>query len=425
MRLPRAAWILIGLSGFCALSGGLFYATVWRDVDAAASGYDRAREEADKVGAWMSPEEMRRLSQVPPEEDAASLYAQAKAQVGEMRPLVELAQSFRVGDPTEPLEAGFARHQEALETLDRALARPRADWRIEWEQGLDVKLPHLAELRDWGRIQGARAVLAAEQGRGQDALRHLRAAGRIPDHLVDSQVLIGYLSGSTATAVLLIHYLDVAAALPNDGALQTAIRDDLAALERRKSRLLGSMRGEGVVLRAGMARIAAGGSLSDGSTEDAATIRKVPVLLRANETRMIERSTAYVSALVPAEGDPIAEHRAIKDRERLWSDLSGLSHVYARILFPVMAQASSADVARIARCRAALTVLDMLDAKRQTGSWPKRPPVERIDPFSDKPLLWSVDGDTVKVWSVGYDGDDDKGDRGDYRMEYPRARRFR
>lgn len=425
MRLPRAAWVVIGLAGFCALSGGLFYATVWRDVDVAASGYDRARQEADKVGAWMSADEMRRLSQVPADQDAAPLYAKAKAQVGEMRPLVELAQSYRVGDPTEPLEAGLARHRAALETLDRALARPRADWKIEWEEGFDVMLPQLAELRDWGRIQGARAVLAAEQGRGQDALRYLRAAWRISDHLVDSPVLIGYLSGSTATAVLLIHYLDVAAALPLDEPMQAAIRDDIAALERRKSRLHWCMQGEGVVLRAGIARIAAGGTLSDASIEDANTIRKVPVLLRANETRMIERSTAFVRALIPAKGDPIAEHKAITERERLWNDVSGLSHVYARILFPTMAQASSADVGRIARCRAAQTVLDILDAKRKTGSWPKKPPVERTDPFTDKPLLWSVEGDTVKVWSVGFDGDDDKGGRGDYRMEYPRPRRFR
>jgi hypothetical protein len=207
--------------------------------------------------------------------------------------------------------------------------------------------------------------------------------------------------------------------------VQAAVRADISALERRGSALADGMRGEGAIMRATIENVAAGRQSTANADFDDRTLRQVPVLLKANETRLIERSVAVIQALIKAGEDPIAQHRAISAGSKQWDRTSGISYLYVRILSPVYDQASGAAVSRVARCRAALTILDILDAKRRTGVWPAKPPVERLDPFTDKPLLWSVTGDTVKVWSVGHDGDDDRGARGDAFVEYPRARRQR
>jgi hypothetical protein len=113
---------------------------------------------------------------------------------------------------------------------------------------------------------------------------------------------------------------------------------------------------------------------------------------------------------LPEGDDPVAVLRAAQAQEAKWAaapDFDAKRHEEYGGSMLILAESV---VRYLARARIAQTVVDMLEARHRDGAWPAKPPVERIDPFNDKPLRWRTDGETVTVWSVGQDGVDNGGE---------------
>ena len=112
-------------------------------------------------------------------------------------------------------------------------------------------------------------------------------------------------------------------------------------------------------------------------------------------------------------GNPFLYAVAMESLQRRWLDQKGVAFA----LLPAVVPADFGKIPRAARrgfanVTTALTVLDAMAAKAETGAWPKQEPRQRVDVFGTSRLRYQVEGGRLRVWSVGEDGRDEGG-RGD------------
>jgi hypothetical protein len=94
-------------------------------------------------------------------------------------------------------------------------------------------------------------------------------------------------------------------------------------------------------------------------------------------------------------------------------------------LLPAVVPSEFGTIPRAARrgfanVSGALTVLDAMAARAETGAWPKQEPRQRVDVFGTARLRYVVDGGRLRVWSVGLDGRDEGGSGDDISYVSPR-----
>lgn len=106
------------------------------------------------------------------------------------------------------------------------------DWDLNYDDGMGLLLPHLAQMRNVARGLASRASVAVQDGRTRDAIRDYEALAAIAEHAATDDVLISSLV-SLAIANLMAneveHWMRVGRLDATD---VTALRDEISTLSR-------------------------------------------------------------------------------------------------------------------------------------------------------------------------------------------------
>lgn len=97
--------------------------------------------------------------------------------------------------PDEKTTQDLAMHQVQIEALIRATSIERADWGIEYSQGIQAMLPHLGKMRQSARLLGADARRLLDLGQNAPATSRVVAMLSMPRHCSHDGVLISSLVG--------------------------------------------------------------------------------------------------------------------------------------------------------------------------------------------------------------------------------------
>jgi hypothetical protein len=311
--------------------------------------------------------------------------------------------------------------EDALSLVREAAAMPRCRFPVNWEAGAAALFPHYPRLWSLCRLLGARAVVAAAEGRQADAVADLEAMLRVARHIGAEPALIGQLvqyacltaAGSALQGVLESTPLEAEASrgldealaavevyAPFHAAMQTERAFGMWAFDlarRNPRRLLGEM----------------------GHDPDSGLPFRLLADARPLFEPLIKRDQLYFLRRISARITRWQERRPMDPADPL-EDPEGFFPWYARIsrIFdPALHGAASKRdeaAARLALARCALA----LDAcRRQTGSYPRsldaaqemrgRPLPE--DPFTGGPFRYRLRGDGYLLYSVGANRQDDGG----------------
>lgn len=151
---------------------------------------------------------------VPEDENAAVLYARAFERLPRLVPAPSSGQpnprlssadervlkalfserGNRVGDvPIAQLRDLLTGTDEALALFRKAAAMPRCRFPVDWEAGAGALFPHYPRLLVLTRLTAAHAILAAAEGRPDDAVAGVSAILGMARHLADEPIMIGLL----------------------------------------------------------------------------------------------------------------------------------------------------------------------------------------------------------------------------------------
>jgi hypothetical protein len=126
----------------------------------------------------------------------------------------------------------LAEHQGYIAMLLRATEAPRADFGIEWSQGIYATLPHLSKMRGSARILACDARRCLAEGKLDDAADRAAAIYRMADHIGHDGVLI-----SALVSVAIGSLADTQAeALMNGGGLTIHGKQQVLVEVRRMAR---------------------------------------------------------------------------------------------------------------------------------------------------------------------------------------------
>ena len=91
------------------------------------------------------------------------------------------------------------------------------------------------------------------------------------------------------------------------------------------------------------------------------------------------------------------------DLERIFAE-EGVQIVHLSGLVGALSEDSSRFCLDIAR-----TAVAAVQHRAEHGRWPEEPPLALVDPFTGTPMRYEVEGDTLRIWSVGRNLKDDGG----------------
>ena len=359
---------------------------------------------------------------------------------------------FPVGLPTSDADA-------RLFGRDAAVAKsPDAQQLIDSFPMFDLRLPYLATLRTAARILAVDMLAAAEEVDGERATRDAEAAMALSAHAQEGRLLVGDLVGAAIRQMALQRMtamLEWKRALFSDAQLarmQAAamgVPDALQHVNLDTERLCfedvvqrlytDDGNGDGL-FRPTVSQLGALGVLNgpqavrpDGSrgmddrlvSAASRVIAPAAAMYVAGRREMLE---LYETMISRYEQDAALPLRDMEHAKGIISDAElgrMMMHPSERIrwylvayMTPALGQLSHAFAIDRAQCLATATAFAAERYRRVHGAWPMDAAslvpdfMQSVpeDPWSGKPVLMSNDGDGFRIWSVGRDGVDDRGD---------------
>lgn len=445
----------VALTLFVALL--LVPAIAWTIWNARAGAELRRALGAIEAKGWPTTIDSLRPPAVPDAENAAPLLNRALLQMAggrlELQPLspafealtrpwdggtnfvdrlrtdASLAANVRVGLAAREVV-------EVLDLLHEASTRRACDFKLRYEEGPALRLPHVSPIRSAIRILCLKAWFEASGGDGRRALGTLRDAFAISGMMLDDGVLISLLVSSAGDRMLLDALPQILAPVPA-GSIATADLDALAGdLSRRRLALrpafVRAMDWERIVFGQWAFDAVLGGSrrgadlaavLNPGGASGGTL-----ALVFAHPLRPLFKSDCafYLSLMSEMRGqagqpfDPSVADRfsARVNSFPRWAILSRLITPSFGGIFMTIAETECAlDVARVGlaleRHRLAKGAYPAsLEELQLPGGVPK-------DPFTGKPLVYKPSATGVLVYGFGKNARDDQGRRrsgtaGDY-----------
>ena len=194
----RWPWVLLALMLVVAVPLGIVRYTLHRRVVVElarirAAGYPTTLAELD---AWYP---------TPTDANAADVYLEAFDAYVSDEELEALLPHFSMNvdwpAPDEPIpaemltamEAYLAKNAEALALLVEAASIPECRYPVDLREGLDVRLPHLIELRTGTELLALQASVAAERSEGESVVGSIRATLALAESLKHEPILISQL----------------------------------------------------------------------------------------------------------------------------------------------------------------------------------------------------------------------------------------
>jgi hypothetical protein len=302
-------------------------------------------------------------------------------------------------------------HQAVLDAIDQASELPGASYPIPaYTSPLDLVVPELPAFRKAQMLCGTAAALSAARGDPDGAAASLVRGAQVLRSLGDCPTLIHFLmrAGSASLWVAAVEQSLMLTELPPDAL--TDLRGAVAA-ERRSQDLR----------MAFYAERAMGYSAISGEVPGAGGLRdprhRTPGWVKEDELLHI----SHVSDMIEALDLPV--HERIDRADALQSRLEEriMAHprryVGSAMLLPVLPEVIAEQVRVEALLTAAEVGLAVEQWRMAHGDWPESldPLVPALlaelppDPFTGRPLQYTVADDTAIVYSVGADLQDDGG----------------
>lgn len=190
LRILLAAFVCLQLVIIVVSRGGMTFISVayiaphWGTFKEVAARLPAQRVAVQKQGLPLTPADMKPAAPLSPDQNAASLYQKAFAQLD----LVSKDDQDTLADYLKPPNRSQERGKEvrrqlavlapALTLTEQATRRPHLEWERSWT-GMDTDFPGLAKVRTLSRCFALRSVIEAEDGKPLEALKSVAIGARI------------------------------------------------------------------------------------------------------------------------------------------------------------------------------------------------------------------------------------------------------
>jgi hypothetical protein len=366
--------------------------------------------------------------QVPDSDNAALICAQAFAQPG-FSNILDWEENSLPQDWFPPrghvlneetrgeVKSLLATHNLALALLHSTQTRRRSHYPVRWNQGLDIPLPHLPQVKAAVILLRAEALLHCADGDNEKAVQALLAAGHVADSLASEPSLSSHLSRMSFWAMTVAGMERVINALPLTEdqlpSLQVMVRE--AENPQALARALGSERAIGLSL---FSEPTARTTLFSGRRFEAGVffgLRRVAGIQ--------ERDKAFYLDVM-ATNIAIAQ-MSWPDRVELARQQAGIYparihrfFTLSAITLPGLDKSFVRDADHAARLRTVQAALALQRFRLAHGNtlpaslreleptWLNRIPT---DPYDGQALRYKKRGSGFVIYSIGSDGRDDEG----------------
>jgi hypothetical protein len=407
-------WIgILGAGGLCVLLVGCKTASApvkasdGSDLQAMSARLDVEWERSRGLGLPLRQDELK--AHVPADENAALVLAPI-LKGNRLMPLGKVAADFAEGGP------GAAAVKKTLaafkKDLDLVVATRRSEWEYErdYDRGTAVLYPEYYSVKLLTKGLTFRGLLAAKEGRISEALADFEAARRMAQWTYQEPNLIGLLVTIADETVALRGYEMAAHEWRNDPRALDRLLASLQSIQYKMT-LKRALEGEFYIALSTQRNLgkigenAAGASTFTGEpTRDG---KPESVGARGPLAATMDLYNACFEKFNAEGWDTnqagawLAKAAADKTRE------SGLSYIQPSIYFEAFAKLDQPLARRDVGVELTELLIRARIAKARTGTWPE---IKGSDPFGGgKPYRSSVEGDSIRIWSLGVDGVDDGG----------------
>lgn len=431
----------LGISGVIGLAALLMAGcnnSTLAAFEKAAAELPAAEAAAKQLGLPLTGADLMPKTPVRPEDNAAPLILEAgktyRLAGSQSRGWEQsLGQAF-----ADPTPANLAKAQATLQPFNAALdqavlaaAKPQVDFGHDWDsdEPWNLTFPEYSEGKNLVKGLSYRAQLRTRRGDTAGALSDLQAAAAMGRFMGSEPTLIGGLV-RVAIDALVVRSMEYAITIRSGDMSFLQDLDALAAPHAAESvDLLHALRGEIVF------NVTAAGApaerllpMASGSVDEADTAGLANQadwkrrLAPAGVPETVRTEAFRARALQPwvelyadpeVRKDPMALVRRMEDLDQRLSNDPDPTLAVHQILFPVLAGAGDALVTGRTRWQAVRGLMAVLRFKGAQGRYPAtlaEAGFTDVDPFTGQAFHLKVEGETVRVYSVGPDGVDNGGE---------------
>lgn len=435
MRITRYWWVglvvvIIGTSLTCDITRKISFNKI-------AGQLPQAEADAKRLGLPLTGAELVRYPPVKPENNAKPLLDKATAALKAARKLDDNWRTTVTNALIDQDVASLAEADEwmrklgpALDLAAQAAAKPDADMGRNWATANPVAMttPELAYIKEFGSALGMRGALRAKRGDKEGAIWDFRACLRLA-RLASTEPMALDAMVRIAVESYAFRGMEVAATFAPQDAEFLAELDQLAAEHTQKPLDFDNMlRGEvwsGVFLAGRSPKeiaadlLAAASRAGDTNMIEGYLLEKKmgaagvsnELLARAYRSYALQAWVEFYDAKVPQETRLQRFRRFEKWAEKNSSSRASVANLNEYLFLPYKSMGRT-----LARAEAKPIVFRGLMAamiyRAKRGAWPsslKEAGFEEMDYFTGEPLRMVAAGDTVKVYSLDWDGKDDQG----------------
>jgi hypothetical protein len=314
---------------------------------------------------------------------------------------------------------------ECKPVLDDLEAGSRTDYcyyEKNWSLGFNVTVPEMAGLKTATKYMCDRVRLKLHRGDVEGAIEDFETLSRFTAHVREQPMMIGLLVSIASDSIVSRMVETELPRAVEDIRLRAAFRNYFDQLpeswDLSRSNYPEAFSGIWVidnVLKRHRWEELGGTGMSDNILVDA--LMETSIGINASTIATLDVWMPAIRNYRPGD-DEREFYEQLVSRISVASEQSVFAEEFLSFMTPMYQSVWKSVYRAKARRRMGLAAIDAIEFHADNGSWPESLPEEYIDPFSDKALMYRVNGDGFRVWSVAEDGSDD---RGMARHESPQA----
>jgi len=379
-----------------------------------------ARERLASSGRPMTKEQI-----IPPriddKDNAALLYQSAALRLkatGDLWRKIEVNQlsGTNLEEVVKYMES--AEVKAALDLLKKGTEKSECRFDLDYSKGAGILLPHLSEIRAMTRLLAVHAKLMAEKGDNEGAWNDIIPGCKLADALHSEPILISLLVRTAQYAIINQAAVDMCkTSLPNETQCEEIVRaikpfTDLDPLVR-------AMDGERILMSDWVFdQIESDPGKALGLMTDTSvsvieriawriiTCKPLRQFMQASCLDVYADITKFMET--PYWSAPMSEGHRMEENIPRWN-------ILGRMLLPAVVNAKKNYASAMAKAEMTMTAMSLFRHKLAHGAFPatlaecdaKFLPLQPIDSFSGKALLYRPEGNGFVLYSVGENMKDD------------------
>ncbi len=312
------------------------------------------------------------------------------------------------------VRALLAKNTPYLALIEQASRIPDCAFSVDWAGGPEkAAMPHLAGFREATRLFGARAVLLACDGRGDEALAQCETVLRIADHARADPPFVASLVAWAVRAIDVDVAETVLSLADQSPEACRAVQTALARVDQR-AELLRALRTESVC-DTQYVHERARRMVKNNATLGPYLIR---TQLNLGERGFLRKVDAQIAVAALPWPDSYRQAKRIVDpfEHGAWYSSWDIGYTMSAMVFPNAAHALQVEERIQARLDALQIALALKQYKGRCGSYPDSLAALRAagydiprDRFTGKEFVYRREGAGFLIYSLGPDMDDDNG----------------